>query len=224
MARKSRLLQILHLAEDFLLFFDDHFKDSSWVYHHSGMSRQAKLRSKKYLRQEDIILSDFSLDLSEKSTYSLMTEPWDEKWRVVSFDIPEKNRKLRDKIRYSLRQLGLKNLQRSLWISPLPVDKFSDRIRKKLDDPRRLVILVGELKGVSSKKLVQRLWNLNAWRDKAMKLLDLMEEVDKIDTKLEKKFWSLALDHPKIPIGLLPNNWPLNRLVATFTQKTNPDG
>lgn len=221
MARKSRLLRVLRLAEDFLLFFDDYFKSTSWVYHHSGLSRQAKVESKKYLRQKDILMPDFSLDLSDKSVYSLIVEPWDEKWRMVSFDIPEKNRKLRNKIRYGLKNLGLKNLQRSLWVTPLPVDSFIEKIGRKLDDPEQLVILVGRLKGWSSKDLVKRLWNLDRWKNKAEDLADLIDKSDKITRDLEKKFWQIIDDHPKLPLALLPDDWPLNRLVAIFTKKAS---
>ncbi len=224
MARKSRLLQILHLAEDFLVFFDDYFKSTSWVYQHSGMSRQAKSESKKYLRQEKILSLDFSLNLPKKSVYSLINKPWDEKWRMVNFDIPEKNRNLRDKIRYSLEQLGFKNLQRSLWVSPLPVDDFVEKIRKKVDDPGHMVIIVGHLKGQSSKKIVQRLWDLTRWEKQAVGLIGKIEESEEVSTELEKKFWDQISDHPKVPFSLLPSNWPLNRLIVKFVKATNSNG
>jgi CRISPR-associated endonuclease Cas2 len=224
MAKKSRLLQILYLAEDFLIFFDDHFKSTSWVYRHSGVSRQTKIESRKYLRQKKILKSDFSLDLPDKSIYSLVAKPWDEKWRVINFDIPEKDRKLRDKLRYSLEQVGFKSLQRSLWISPLPIDDFIEKIRKNLDDPFNMVIFVGGLKGFSSKELVQRLWNLSEWSKKAENLLDKLEESGQDRKELEEEFWGLVINHPKVPLSLLPSDWPLNRLAVNFIKRINADG
>ncbi|MBI3103781.1 CRISPR-associated endonuclease Cas2 [Candidatus Daviesbacteria bacterium] len=42
-------------------------------------------------------------------------EPWDGKWRLVIFDIPEQRRIARDLLRSKLKQWGFINLQRSVW-------------------------------------------------------------------------------------------------------------
>lgn len=43
---------------------------------------------------------------------------WDEKWRVVMFDIPEKYKTGRDAMTRKLHQLGLYQWQRSVWVYP----------------------------------------------------------------------------------------------------------
>ena len=43
---------------------------------------------------------------------------WDRKWRVVSFDIPEKVRRSRLKLRITLKEIGFIKLQNSLWVYP----------------------------------------------------------------------------------------------------------
>lgn len=45
---------------------------------------------------------------------------WDKKWRVVLFDIPEKRKKTREALRFHLKQLGLRELQKSVFIFPYP--------------------------------------------------------------------------------------------------------
>lgn len=45
---------------------------------------------------------------------------WDGKWRVVIFDIPEKYKRVRDLFRMRLVQLGLYQMQESVYISPYP--------------------------------------------------------------------------------------------------------
>lgn len=42
----------------------------------------------------------------------------DGKWRFISFDIPEKRRGERLNLRRSLRRIGYKPLQKSLWVCP----------------------------------------------------------------------------------------------------------
>lgn len=45
-------------------------------------------------------------------------ERWDRKWRIVLFDIPEKKKLLRDTLRTQLKQLGLLELQKSVFVHP----------------------------------------------------------------------------------------------------------
>ena len=48
---------------------------------------------------------------------------WDKKWRVVLFDIPEKNRVFRNILREHLRELKFYKLQQSVFVSPYPCEK-----------------------------------------------------------------------------------------------------
>lgn len=43
---------------------------------------------------------------------------WDYKWRVVLFDIPEEQKKMRDALRERLKQLGLLEFQKSVFVHP----------------------------------------------------------------------------------------------------------
>ena len=45
------------------------------------------------------------------------TDKWDGKWRVVIFDIPEVNKRIRQALRETLKVLGFWPLQKSVWIS-----------------------------------------------------------------------------------------------------------
>ncbi|MEK7478235.1 MAG: CRISPR-associated endonuclease Cas2 [Patescibacteria group bacterium] len=49
---------------------------------------------------------------------------WDEKYRVVVFDIEEKRKKERDLIRNQLISLGFIKLQHSVWISPYECEEL----------------------------------------------------------------------------------------------------
>lgn len=45
-------------------------------------------------------------------------EKWDGKWRMVSFDIPQNNKKGRDALRWKLKKIGFCELQKSVLITP----------------------------------------------------------------------------------------------------------
>ena len=43
---------------------------------------------------------------------------WDGKWRMVLFDVPERKKNERDVFRQQLKNLGLANVQQSVWVHP----------------------------------------------------------------------------------------------------------
>lgn len=48
---------------------------------------------------------------------------WDRRWRIVIFDIPEKDRQFRDILREHLKELQFLKLQKSVFVSPYPFEK-----------------------------------------------------------------------------------------------------
>lgn len=57
---------------------------------------------------------------------------WDGKWRILIFDIPEKQRHLRDMLRDRLVRLGFANIQKSVWLTPYPCDDVVRMLRVDL--------------------------------------------------------------------------------------------
>jgi DNA-binding transcriptional regulator PaaX len=55
---------------------------------------------------------------------------WDEKWRVVIFDIPEKKKKNRELFREKLKELGFHQLQKSVFIYPFPCREEIEFLRQ----------------------------------------------------------------------------------------------
>lgn len=81
------------------------------------------------LVEEQIKHGERYLQLTEKGRIELvrvhMKEKqkmsWDNKWRVVIFDIPEITRKDRDFLRRQLRWIGFLELQKSVWVFPYDI-------------------------------------------------------------------------------------------------------
>lgn len=57
---------------------------------------------------------------------------WDGKWRVLSFDIPENKKQLRESLRWKLVSLNFIRLHDSVWITPLPIEKEIDQLVQML--------------------------------------------------------------------------------------------
>lgn len=72
----------------------------------------------------DIILTEAGKKqvLSFKIDTMVIPKPthWDRKWRLVFFDIPEAKRRARDALRLKLRELGFRELQKSVFAHPYP--------------------------------------------------------------------------------------------------------
>jgi len=55
---------------------------------------------------------------------------WDGKWRMLIFDVPEKFRIGRDALRWKIRKLGFKELQKSVFVIPYECKKEIDFVIK----------------------------------------------------------------------------------------------
>lgn len=72
---------------------------------------------------------------------------WDGKWRVLMFDLNEKRRPVRDRLRRLLQAAGFVRLQDSVWVYPYPCDEFLALVRAHLQSG------VGELRSLTADAL-----------------------------------------------------------------------
>jgi len=54
---------------------------------------------------------------------------WDKRWRIVSFDIPESRKKVREYIRRKLSEYGYLRIQDSIWMYPYACPSFLDLLQ-----------------------------------------------------------------------------------------------
>ena len=73
-----------------------------------------KIRSLRLTKKGEIMLARLSAGDAR------MKKPtrWDEHWRIVIFDIPERRKASRDSLRRMLIAIGFKKLQASVWVYP----------------------------------------------------------------------------------------------------------
>ena len=69
---------------------------------------------------------------------------WDKKWRVVTFDIPEKTRQARGELRKRLKQLDFYPLQRSVYVHPYPCAKEIEFLRQNYGVENEVTLLLVE--------------------------------------------------------------------------------
>lgn len=54
---------------------------------------------------------------------------WDKKWRILIFDIPNKQKVKREALRGKIKELGLYQLQKSVWVCPYYFQKEMEILR-----------------------------------------------------------------------------------------------
>lgn len=69
---------------------------------------------------------------------------WDGLWRVLIFDIPEKRRGLRDKVRCTLSAIGFVRLQNSVWLYPYDCEDLITLLKADFKIGKDLLYLVIE--------------------------------------------------------------------------------
>lgn len=110
------------------------------------------------------INGNYSMKLTKKGKIKLLecsrNNAIDGKWRFLSFDIPEDLRKIRNQFRRSIKRIGFKQVQKSLWVCPfvkadeidLVIDELKIRkyvayfVIEKTDIEVHLIKLFPELK------------------------------------------------------------------------------
>ncbi len=62
------------------------------------------------------------VDVSKEFPYfRFLKQDWDGVWRILSYEIPEKKRELRDRLRREVASWGLGPWHRSFWLTPHPI-------------------------------------------------------------------------------------------------------
>ena len=69
---------------------------------------------------------------SLQNIHVMKSHDWDEKWRIVIFDVWERRRDIRRRLRTLLGKAGFVRLQDSVWVYPYPCEEFVAFIRADL--------------------------------------------------------------------------------------------
>ncbi|MDO8561523.1 MAG: hypothetical protein Q7S05_01720 [bacterium] len=92
-------------------------------------------------------------------TFNLLkTAPWDHKWRVAIFDIPEIYAPLRRKIRNILKRAGFVQLQQSVWVFPHECKELVQLLQQESQLSK--YILYGVLERIEGEERLRKLFRL----------------------------------------------------------------
>jgi DNA-binding transcriptional regulator PaaX len=67
---------------------------------------------------------------------------WDKKWRVIIFDVPERMRARREKLRSTLLSSGFYRLQNSVWVYPYDCEDFITLLKTEYGISQQVLYLL----------------------------------------------------------------------------------
>lgn len=145
----------------------------------------------------------------------LRNKKWDGYWTVAMYDVPEIKVYLRNYIRFKLISLGFGSPQKSIYVTPLSIEKeLRDLVIKEKVEEYLWVLRAKNILGLSNKEVARKSWKLDEMNELYDKLLRVLSKINKRKRKTKKllKDWRLYFmavnaDDPYLPNELLPNDW-----------------
>lgn len=150
---------------------------------------------------------------------------WDKKWRLVLFDLPQRERNYRLLLVDALCALGFTSISRGAYASPhhllKPIDRLTNHwgIRQYVQ-----LVLAEKIEG----DLIFNKWNLKkiatAYNDFIKKLARVSrhERLWPLQAKqLEQEFVEIFALDPHLPAEFLPKDWPGEQAYTDFKEIAN---
>jgi phenylacetic acid degradation operon negative regulatory protein len=149
-------------------------------------------------------------------------EPWDGRWTVAAFSLPEELRDVRHTVRGRLRWLGFAPLYDGMWVSPRPVAESARRVFAELGVPASTVLTTTVDARRSDPRPPMAAWDLSELRaDYEDFIATHTPLVDRLRAgtvglgealvaryELLTAWRRLSSLDPDLPLDLLPERWP----------------
>ncbi|MFH1968079.1 MAG: hypothetical protein ABIJ84_01690 [bacterium] len=127
---KEKSIEFLDLSID-LIFYPENIVGGLYQYRGKGKhytsQNFSKLKNNSYFN-----IKNNKICLTTKGRIEIIKsiirdnkkdKKWDGKWWAIIFDIPEVTRKNRNFLRRELKMIGLREVQKSVWIFPFDIEK-----------------------------------------------------------------------------------------------------
>lgn len=137
---------------------------------------------------------------------------WDGYWRILIFDLPRSQQKVRLQLLRWLRQNDFGFLQNSVWIRPDPITKIKDAVKDFRDDVKCLISLEARVGNrASCLAMVRGAWDFDEINRRYQTYLDLVSKKTRRDLnwfRQERLSWlhATSLD-PFLPQKMLPPDY-----------------
>ena len=169
------------------------------------------------------ITSDNVYRLTEKGFHSLclkfpffrfLKEKWDNKWRTLSYEIPEKKREMRDRLRREVSGWGLGPWHRSFWLTPHPITENLRELVFQKEEEKYIQAFESDHVVGNLDVLIEKVWQKSMLDKKYREIFKVWHEIlSKDGEKLEKlsivlnMYVDILKTDPGLPPELMGKNW-----------------
>lgn len=154
-------------------------------------------------------------DLSfEFPLFRFLKRKWDRKWRIISYEIPESKREIRDRLRREMQGWGLGPWHRSFWLTPHPViDALKTLVTGKTEE-QYIQAFESDHSFGNRDVLIEKVWGKSALDKKYRELFKKWHEILSKDGDKVEKFRSVINEYitllrldPGLPVELMGESW-----------------
>lgn len=146
--------------------------------------------------------------------FRFLKEKWDGRWRIISYEIPENKRKLRDRLRREMQGWGLGPWHRSFWLTPHPVIENLRELVLGKEEEQYIQAFEADYAFGDREILIEKVWEKSKleknYRELFKKWHEVLSSSDEKLIKFKKIIDSyidlLRLD-PGLPKELIGENW-----------------
>ncbi len=207
----------------------------------SELKKALKEMEKKgeIVRKEDLIKTTARakrrIPKTQKIKYVLPL--WHRRWTMIVFNIPEKEKKIRDQLRYQLKKHGFAVWQNSVWVSPHPLPQELKLYLVNHELEKKVKVFYGVLSSEDERSLIASVWQPQriekAYRQfiqEAKRRFKRLKSLNNLDPELkekaldllakltELKYLEIVKQDPRLPRPLLPREWVGFRAFRIYQQ------
>jgi phenylacetic acid degradation operon negative regulatory protein len=154
-------------------------------------------------------------DLSfEFPFFRFLKHKWDFKWRIISYEIPESKREIRDRLRREMQGWGLGPWHRSFWLTPHPViAELKELVTGKIEE-QYIQAFESDHSFGNRDLLIEKVWGKSALDKRYRELFKKWHEILSKDGEKPEKFAEVIDEYitllridPGLPVELLGQQW-----------------
>ncbi|WP_404429654.1 PadR family transcriptional regulator [Microbacterium lacus] len=156
-------------------------------------------------------------------------DPHGEGWTLVTFSIPERQRRVRHRLRASLSWEGFAPIRDGLWLAPGEVDMEAslEPMRADLPDGALVAFHARELAGFPIAESVRAAWDIEAIRTAHLGFIDEWSREDAAVgpgplatiTMLVADWLALLRADPRLPSQYMGADWPATRSLKVYRRR-----
>jgi len=103
-----------------------------------------KRDGKQYARITELGRKALAFEQEKARLSDTKKRRWNGRWRVIIFDIPERRRQTRDRLRNLMQETGFVRLQDSVWVFPYDCEDFISLVKAELKIGSAILYMVVE--------------------------------------------------------------------------------